>query len=151
MKKGFTLIELLAVVAIIGMLSIMIIPGVIKLFNGAVGDSMTVTENEVLDAANLYLEDYCRNPISNEYRINCNDDKHELEDNKVYFCLSTLQGRKVLKEVYYKEASSCSGIVIYDVNNNKYTNGKVYLYCGEDYVTEGGNTYKTYLNSCRWF
>lgn len=148
MKKGFTLVEILAVIAIIGMLSIMIIPGVVQLFNDAVKDSMKVTENEVLDAANLYLEDFCRNPIDYEHRLNCNDDKHELDTDKVYFCLSTLQGRGMIKEVYYKESTSCKGIVIYEVENYKYKNPKVYLYCGDSYTTEGGSTYQTYANGC---
>ena len=149
MKKGFTLIEILAVIAIIGMLSIMIIPGVVKLFNGAIDDTMKVSENEVLDAANLYLEDYCRNPIDDEYRNACQEDKNVIDEYKVYFCLSSLQGRKMIKDVYYKESTACRGIVVYDLDGYKYKNGKVYLYCGDSYTTEGGSTYTAQVNGCR--
>ena len=148
MKQGFTLVEVLAVIAIIGMLSVMIIPGIVDLFNDAVEDSMKVTENEVMDAANLYLEDYCRNPIDEDYRQHCSEDKHDLGTNKVYFCLSPLQGRKMIKEVYYKENTSCKGIVTYEMDGYKYANPHVYLYCGDAYMTEGGDTYKTYANGC---
>lgn len=148
MKKGFTLVEILAVIAIIAMLSVMILPGVINLFNGAMVDSMKVSENEILDAANLYIEDYCRNPIDDDYRSKCNEDKKVISESKVYFCLSTLQGRKIIKEVYYKESTSCRGVITYDVENYKYSNPKVYLFCDEDYMTEGGTDYKSYANTC---
>ena len=148
MKKGFTLVEILAVIAIIGMLSIMILPGVIKLFNDSIDDAMKVTENEVLDAANLYLEDFCRNPIDDTHRSNCVDDKKELDDTHVYFCLSSLQGREMIKDVYYKESTPCKGIVIYEMDGYKYKNPKVYLYCGGIYTTEGGTTYQTIANGC---
>ena len=80
MKKGFTLIELIAVMAIVGVLSIMIVPNVIKLLNGSMEDTMKITENEVVDAANLYVEDYCRNPINDEYRDNCLVDKKTINE-----------------------------------------------------------------------
>jgi prepilin-type N-terminal cleavage/methylation domain-containing protein len=148
MKKGFTLIELIAVMAIVGVLSIMIVPNVIKLLNGSMEDTMKITENEVVDAANLYVEDYCRNPINDEYRDNCLVDKKTINESKIYFCLSTLQGRKMIKEVYFKESTSCKGIVTYDYENYKYFNPKAYLYCGESYETEGGSTYKIYADGC---
>ena len=148
MKKGFTMIELLAVIAIVALLSIMLVPKVIELFDGATIDSIKIAENKVLDAANLYIEDYCRNPISDEYRSYCQEDKKTISANKVYFCLSTLQGRKVIKEVYYDETVSCKGLVVYDFNNYKYLNGKTYLYCGSDYTTEGGSTYQSYAGGC---
>lgn len=150
MKKGFTLVELIAVIAIIGVLSIMVIPRVIDLLNEANTDTMTISEHEVLDAANLYIEDYCRNPISDDYRTMCNTDKKLIGSDKVYLCLSTLQGRKAIKEVTYDETVSCKGLVLYDYDStrNKFSNGKTYLYCESEYMTEGGNTYKTYADGC---
>lgn len=148
MKKGFTLVELIAVIAIIGLLSIMIIPNIIDLFNKSNNDSMKIVENEVLDAANLYIEDYCKNPIDDTYRTLCNTDKKSIGSNKIYLCLNTLQTRKVIKEVYFKGSISCKGIVVYDYEDNKYKNGKTYLYCGNDYTTSGSSTYKSYADGC---
>lgn len=155
MKNGFTLIELIAVISIIAVLSIMIIPRVVDSLNEATDTSMIISENEILDAASLYLEDYCRNPIDDEYRSHCNTDRHlvTIEEggepkDKAYFCLSTLQGRGIIKETYYKETTSCKGIVMYDYQPGKYTNPKVYLYCEDDYTTEGGRAYKSYVGSC---
>ena len=101
-------------------------------------------------AANLYIEDYCRNPISDDYRTMCNTDKKLIGSDKVYLCLSTLQGRKAIKEVTYDETVSCKGLVLYDYDStrNKFSNGKTYLYCESEYMTEGGNTYKTYADGC---
>ena len=150
MKKGFTLIEIIAVIAIVGVLSIMIIPKVIDLLNDANNDTMVISEHEVLDAADLYIEDYCRNPISADYRTLCNTDKKLIGTDKVYLCLSTLQGRKAIKEVYFDETVSCKGIVLYDYDpsRNKFSNGKTYLYCEDEYTTEGGSAYKTYADEC---
>ncbi len=148
MKKGFTLVELIAVIAIIGILSVMIIPDVIDLFNKSNNDSMIIVENEVLDAANLYIEDYCKNPIDDEHRTLCNTDKKSISSNKIYLCLNTLQGRKVISDVYFKGSISCKGVVVYDYTDNKYRNGKTYLYCGSDYTTSGGSTYKSYADGC---
>ncbi len=148
MKKGFTLVELIAVIAVIGLLSIMVVPNVIELLNKSSYDSMKIVENEVLDAANLYIEDYCKNPIDDEYRTLCNTDKKSISSNKIYLCLSTLQRRKIMGDVYFKNATSCKGLVVFDYVDNKYKNGKTYLYCGSDYTTSDGSSYEIYADGC---
>ena len=77
-KKGFTLVEIIAIVAILAILVIIAAPNVMKLFREGREKTMTIQENEVLDAAKLYLEDYCRNPISSSYLKECNDNRYEL-------------------------------------------------------------------------
>ena len=70
-KKGFTLVEVIAVVAILALLAVIAVPNVVKLFNSGKNDTMTIQENQVLDAANLFLEDYCRNPMDSEHSSYC--------------------------------------------------------------------------------
>lgn len=77
-KKGFTLVEIIAIVAILAILVIIAAPNVMKLFREGKEKTIVIQENEVLDAAKLYLEDYCRNPISSDYLQECNDNKYEL-------------------------------------------------------------------------
>lgn len=77
-KKGFTLVEIIAIVAILAILVIIAAPNVMKLFKEGKEKTMTIQENEVLDAAKLYIEDYCRNPISSSYLQECNDNRYEL-------------------------------------------------------------------------
>ena len=63
-KKGFTLVEIAIVVAVIGLLSIAIVPKIADIFGDSITKTMKVQENNVRDAAVMYLEDHCANPIS---------------------------------------------------------------------------------------
>lgn len=62
-KNGFTLVELIAVIAIIAILTLMAVPAVLKIYNENVIKAMNVQENEVVNAANLFIEDYCNSPL----------------------------------------------------------------------------------------
>ena len=159
MKKGFTLIELLAVIALVALLGILALPKVIEIFNESTTKTMKVSETEILDAANLFVEDYCKNPIDNSYRTICNDSLVEIERGVVYFCLKTLQDNKVIKKTYFGGNVPCDGIVVYnyEANINKFYNGKTYLICSEnlspynydfEYNTDGFNDYSEYLFGC---
>lgn len=77
-KNGFTLIEIIAVVAILGFLAIVAIPNIIKLFSRSTEETMKIQETNVLDAAKLFVEDYCRNPIDNAKLTTCNNSKKTL-------------------------------------------------------------------------
>ena len=66
-KEGFTLIELILVIALIGILAVLIVPNVIKTLNKADQKLLKILEQQVEDAADMYIEDYCRNPISDSY------------------------------------------------------------------------------------
>jgi type IV pilus assembly protein PilA len=53
-KKGFTLVELLATITIIGIVSLIVIPNVIKLIKGTEQDIFNVNEESLVDAAEAY-------------------------------------------------------------------------------------------------
>ena len=151
-KNGFTLLELIAAISIIAVISIIVLPDFLNMFNKSVKESMKITENNVLDAANLYIEDYCRNPISNDHLTYCRNNRTFYERDKMFICLGTLQDKNYLDEVTYKEETSCIGVITYTYRDYKYSDGKVYLLCGENgnytYITEGGERFKTVAQNC---
>ncbi len=154
MKKGFTLIELMAVIAVMAVLAMFVLPNVIDLFSGSVDKVMKAQEAEAVDAAKLYLQDYCIHPINNTYKNDCNSNfkNISIDGKKKYLCVNTLQEKEYFEEVLYKDVP-CKGIVVLSQNENEiYDSGQTYLFCGEngnyDYETEGGEEYKSYLNSC---
>ncbi len=143
-RNGFTLVELLAVVAIMAILVIIAVPNIIKVYNSGVLKEMLVQENNIKDAANLYLEDHCNSkldedsvcPSSYEY-ANYNDEK--------FVCLSDLQAANdnYINDVKFK-SDTCQGVIVYDRDRETglYTDAKTYLYCGNgdtgeyNYVTD---------------
>ena len=111
-KKGFTLVELLAVIAIISILTLMVVPFVIKIYNKSVIKVMHVQENKVKDAANLFVEDYCEDSL--DHSKDC-PSSYEIANSsgEKYICLSDLQGTdSYIKKVKYKN-DSCKGIITY--------------------------------------
>lgn len=147
-KKGFTLTELLAVIAIISILALMAVPAVIKIYNDSVIKTMHVQEKKIKDAANLFVEDYCNDPL--DHSLICPQSYSKPVNNKKVVCLSDLQNSKdkYISSVKYKD-SDCKGYVTYylDENTGIYGNEKTYLFCGlkEDgtyeYITD--NNYDT--------
>ena len=67
MKKGFTLIELLAVVALIAVLAVFLVPNVLKIFTENKNQLSSIQKQQVESAVNMYISDYCINPISSCY------------------------------------------------------------------------------------
>lgn len=55
-KKGFTLVELLATIAIMGLITIMITPSIIKLQNSNKQKKFEVYEKVLVEAAKLYVQ-----------------------------------------------------------------------------------------------
>ena len=150
-KYGFTLIELLAVIAIIAVLTLIAVPAALKIYNENVIKSMHVQEGQVKDAANLFVEDYCKSSID-QTKI-CPKSYSKGLNNKKVVCLQDLQNSsdKYIGTVKYK-SSDCKGYVTYylDSETGVYENEKTYLFCGlnEDgtfeYVTDENYDSKEY-------
>ena len=152
-KYGFTLIELLAVIAIIAVLTLIAVPAALKIYNENVIKSMRVQEGQVKDAANLFVEDYCKSSID-QTKI-CPKSYSKGLDNKKVVCLQDLQNSsdKYIGTVKYK-SSDCKGYVTYylDSETGIYGNEKAYLFCGKDkdnnyeYLTDDDYDFKEYCS-----
>ena len=144
MKKGFTLIELLAVIALIGILVSLSVPNLVKYLDKASNSGMKNQENSITAAANLYIEDHCKNPL---YGYICPESytNPDLGQEK-YLCLSDLQDDKNVEEGIKRESyigpikydeSMCDGVILFTKSDSKtnsgYNNIKTYLACGYDY------------------
>jgi len=149
-KKGFTLVELLAVIAILGVIVIIAVPNVVKLFNKGTDDSMTIVENNTLDAANLLISDSCgRHALSNKKQI-CNNSRISINSGKYYgFCVSSIVSNGYIPSVTYKTNTPCNGIVLYkyDSNTGSYDEGKIFLSCGNVYNTKNDKVKPTIVNN----
>lgn len=123
-KKGFTLVEILAVIALIGVVSLLIIPNIVKTFNDTTDKTMKVQEKEVSEAGLLYLEDFCKNPINGN---RCPSSFTRSSDYKYSgtVSLSTLISNKYIEEVTLNE-KECNGCVVFTDNK-----AEAYLICGD--------------------
>lgn len=153
MKKGFTLIELMAVIAIMAVLVIVVLPNVIGIFTDSLDKAMHTQEATALDAAKLYIQDYCTHPINQTYRDHCNDNFRTLDTENKYLCVNMLQDKDYFDTILYRDVP-CNGIIVLKINEKGvYDTGQTYLYCGSSgnyvYETEGGNSYESYLSNCK--
>lgn len=141
MKKGFTLLELLAAIVILSLLMLMLIPNLIDYYNDSLAENMVTQESNVRDAAKLFVQDYCVNPITDQYYNNC---PVRYKDNK-YVCLSDIQTAILtdvpyIKDVKYKD-TSCKGVVVFTAaSTGVYSEANTYLVCEDLYTTEGTDT-----------
>ena len=133
MKKGFTLIELLAAITIMGILALLILPNFIEKYNSARNNAMITQENEVVDAAKLFIEDYCRHPLSENEGMCQIYSVSTSNTNEKYTCLNVIQNAKYIDEII-QQNRACSGFVTYDKSYKSY---KAYLKCADGYKTNG--------------
>jgi prepilin-type N-terminal cleavage/methylation domain-containing protein len=136
-KKGFTLIELLAVIILIGVLSVLVVPNVIDSINKSDQKLFVLQEQEVEDAAKIYIEDYCLSPIEDSYVCPLS---HTIFSGELLYSgeidLNVLVANNYIDEVSLK-GKSCIGSVV--VTNNK---PDALLACGEKFISEGILNYK---------
>ena len=132
MKKGFTLSELLAVVGLIGLLLVILVPSTIKILDNSIANTMKIQEEEVEEAAIMYLEDFCKTPIDNS-KI-CTLSK-TITDGIVYYNgeinLDVLVSNNYIDNITLRD-QSCVGKVI--ISNNE---AQAFLKCGDIYTTNG--------------
>lgn len=128
-KKGFTLTELLAVIVLIGIVSLLVTPNLIKLFKDNTSNTMKVQESEINDAALLYLEDFCKNPLGTN---RCPSTIYRNSDYTFSgkISLDTIVLNGYIDTIKLK-STTCTGCVVFE--KNKSTS---YIKCGEDYITE---------------
>lgn len=142
-NKGFTLVELLLVIALIGILSVLIVPNFINIFKNTLDKDMQVIENNVRDAAELYEYDHCIEPLYDPLTKEVYTCPESYKENK-YICLSELTSgsEPYIDNVKYNK-TECKGFIQFgDVN-------KTYLYCEDDYTTDktiDTNLYQECLN-----
>lgn len=119
-KKGFTLVEILAVMALLSIILLLTVPNLTSLFKNSAEKTMEVQKKEISNAALLYLEDYCKNPIGVKVcPLSKNDEKYTGT-----IALSELENNDYIDDVYYKEAK-CNGCINFDNNDIK-----INLECG---------------------
>ena len=132
MKKGFTLLELLVVIAIIGVLLIIVVPSTVKVLDSSIINTMEMQEEEVEDAARIYLEDFCKTPINNDKICTLS---RTVTDGIVYYSgeisLDFLVNNNYIDEVSLRN-KTCEGRIVFTNNEPK-----AFLKCGDIYTTEG--------------
>ena len=165
-KKGFTLVELLAVIVIIGILGLLAIPNVLKYFNESKLKAMMVQESKLVESGDILVRDYCKKPLNDEYRLECDShyqglDNYEDED-KVdsdpqtytrYICVSTLKDKEYYSEKLQFSGEDCSGVVVYriDEETDIQKDSFAVVKCGSSYKTifenENAEDYDEFLKT----
>lgn len=146
-KNGFTLIELMAVMVIMGLLILMIAPNLIKDYNESLIEAIVTQEENAVSAAKIFVEDYCLNPITDEYFQKCPNRYKNAVNDKKYLCLSDIQNppavnasmapKPYIDNISFKD-EDCKGYILFNkTSTGIYSDAKAYLVCGSEYETEG--------------
>ena len=125
-KKGFTLVEIAIVVAVIGLLSIAIVPKIADIFGDSITKTMKVQENNVRDAAKMYIEDHCANPISG---FRCTLTRNSDNTFSGTISLTVLTEEEYIDDISI-QGTSCTGEIHID-----HGEAEVCLECGETYTS----------------
>lgn len=141
-KKGFTLTEMLAVVAILAIFAGFLIPNFLGVFSENLEKTMKVQENNIVDAAKLYVQDYCLSPIDINYTCASALTAQYSANNFKYYTgnlsLDTLVDEEYIDPVVANKGTICSGYIkITAQSSNGLMSYKTYLSCGDTYQTEG--------------
>ena len=51
----------------------------------------------------MYVEDYCNSPMNSDYKLDCNANFKVIDENTRYVCISHLQSKGLVDNVYYEE------------------------------------------------
>lgn len=105
-NKGFTLVELLVCITILGLITAMAMPSIIRLYESNTKTKYETYEDTAVAAAKLYVDAYSVDMFKSS-------STEEVS-------LDTLIGKKLLKPIKVK-GDTCSGEIIVTKNGNKYT------------------------------
>ena len=116
-KNGFTLTELLAVIVLLGILITFAVPNVIKLFGENKSALSTIQKRQVESAVNMYITDYCVEPINSEYVCPANLTTALNSDGQIYVVSGTVSIEDLANSGYMEEGEithNCAGYVNID-------------------------------------
>ncbi len=123
-RNGFTLVELIAVIAIIGILALLVTPGIIALRNNVLNRTLETKEATIENAAKDYAMDnlqLLKRQVTNEINVG------DMDLNK-------------FKELYEKNltelSKDCTWITVNGLINGGYLNGSTSYVNTEDYEKE---------------
>lgn len=154
-KNGFTLMELLGVIVILGLLVAISVPAVTKILNKNKINAIKIDENNLSDASQLLINDFCDNPISSKYKEYCKPDSTDTttknkslvrkkDDFTYYICISDLKALNYYESDIKYGTTLCEGYVLFKNDDKKFRNGKTYVSCkdGSDYAYVTDETFK---------
>ena len=115
-KRGFTLIELLAVIALLGIVIVFAVPNVVNVFKSNKGTLSSIQKEQLRSAVKMYLNDYCTEPISDDYI--CDEEHFSTsinENNIIYVKTGEIDLEDFAKTNYFEEeqiTNNCSGSIV---------------------------------------
>ena len=151
-KKGFTLVEVIATVALLAILIGLAGTSLIKKYNESKKEAIIIQEGQLVQSGDMVIQDYCKNPLSDGYLLQCDNyyqsyedsnDNLIIEDNMYtkYICVKDLKKLGYYSEELVYSGVDCSGVVIYKIDYETDLQKDSYsvIKCGEDYTTEVEN------------
>ena len=162
-KKGFTLVEVIATVALLAILIGLAGTSLIKKYNESKKEAIIIQEGQLIQSGDLVIQDYCKDPLSEGYQLQCDNyyqsyedsnDNLIIEDNTYtkYICVKDLKNLGYYSEELVYSGVDCSGVVVYKIDYETDLQKESYsvIKCGEDYTTEVENTnfYLTNFKEC---
>lgn len=146
-KKGFTLVEMLAVVAILALFAAFAMPNFIGVFTENFDKTMQIQENNLVDAAKMYVQDVCLDRIDTSVTCAIDSSTYKKKSTSGFtyfnvqnktFTLAKIKSAGYIDAIKTHNGVDCDGYV--KITGNSATGEmtyKAYLSCGDAYKTEG--------------
>ena len=124
-----------SVLAILAVLVLFAVPNILNVYNTSIDDTMRVQEQEMVDAANLFIQDSCgRNALNNDRKGICSA---AISGNKAYFTTNVVVKYGYTETINHRGSGVCDGFIEYNYSpdTGRFSDGKTYIYCGDTYFT----------------